>query len=99
MESLDEHQLPAATAAPVIAATQRIVAEGNAQHEWKAWFEDAPEQVQTGAEAVVAVDRLLKAVPERVPAYYRLRVDASAQAEHYAEFLLTFWTEGRRELP
>jgi hypothetical protein len=96
MESLEEHQLPAA---PVIAATQRIVAEGNAQHQWKAWFEDAPEQVQKGEFAVVAVDRLLKSIPERVPEHYRIRVDAAAQADHYAEFLLTFWTEGRRDLP
>ena len=83
MESLEAQQSPVAAPIP---ATQRIVAESNAQNEWTAWFEDAPEQTYGAEFAITAVDRLLRATPERVPEYYR-------------EFSLTFWTEGRRELP
>lgn len=93
METVEQQQLP------VIPTTQRIVAEGNAQGVWKAWFEDQPENVHTGEFPILAVDTLLKATPERVPEYYSVRIDESAKAEHYVEFKLTYWTDGRRELP
>ena len=68
-------------------AAERIIAETDARHQWRAWFADRPDAVIRANWPDLAVCRLIDSQPERLIEFDALVQDESRSRDGHLEFV------------